>query len=346
MSRALVPRYDAEQAHAWLSFLAARLPDPATRDLAWWNLPRCVPRWRQVVGVTTGSVGGLASGVTAALGIALFAGPGWGLLAGLLAAGYVGAMCGLGFRHEDSASRTGRPRRLRLRLRALLMPTRASLLRAVQCTLIIGIQAGTFVGIAMGLRRGAETGLDYGAGVALAVGLGAGTVEYLAQNLTRLTDEPDLIDPRTSLANDRNACLLHACVGLLVVGPSFGLVVGALTNTLAGLAAGLAMSTSSALTGIIITGLPATRMPGAGLQWVPYTIALVWLAARRQVPLRLLRFLDDAHARGVLRQEGAVYQFRHTRVLQHLLREPTAQPPSPMTAAPAATAPCAARVLM
>jgi hypothetical protein len=28
---------------------------------------------------------------------------------------------------------------------------------------------------------------------------------------------------------------------------------------------------------------------------------------RGQVPLRLVRFLDDAHRRGVLRQAGAVY---------------------------------------
>lgn len=31
-----------------------------------------------------------------------------------------------------------------------------------------------------------------------------------------------------------------------------------------------------------------------------------------------MRFLEDAHRRGVLRQSGATYQFRHARVREHL----------------------------
>jgi hypothetical protein len=36
------------------------------------------------------------------------------------------------------------------------------------------------------------------------------------------------------------------------------------------------------------------------------------------LPWRLVSFLQDAHRRGVLRQAGAVYQFRHIE-LQHRL---------------------------
>jgi len=36
------------------------------------------------------------------------------------------------------------------------------------------------------------------------------------------------------------------------------------------------------------------------------------------LPLQLLRFLDDAHQRGVLRRTGPVYQFRHA-ILQRTL---------------------------
>jgi len=324
-----VPRYHAEQARTWLSFLATRLPDPTTGDLAWWNLPRCVSRWRQVAGLITGSVAGLACGATAALTTTLVAGPGWGLLSGLVAGGYIGLMCGLGYGSEDPVSRTGRPRQLRLRLRTLLSPTRASMQRAAQCTLVIGLQVGSFVGIGIGLSRGVGPGIVYGAGMALLVGLCAGIIEYLAQNLTRLTDEPDLLSPRTSLASDRAACLLHASVGVLVLGPSLGLVVAAFTDPLSGLAAGLALTISSALLGVLIAGLPTSWLPGAGLQWVPFTIARTWLAVRRQTPLRLLRFLHDAHTRGVLRQEGAVYQFRHARVLEHLLAASATEPKAP-----------------
>ncbi|GIG69194.1 hypothetical protein [Phytomonospora endophytica] len=36
------------------------------------------------------------------------------------------------------------------------------------------------------------------------------------------------------------------------------------------------------------------------------------------LPISLMRFLDDAHRRGVLRQVGAEYQFRHARLADHL----------------------------
>jgi hypothetical protein len=48
-----------------------------------------------------------------------------------------------------------------------------------------------------------------------------------------------------------------------------------------------------------------------------------WLTLRRQLPWSVMGFLADAHRRGVLRQAGPVYQFRHIN-LQHRLatREP------------------------
>ncbi|MFH8293036.1 hypothetical protein [Streptomyces sp. NPDC018059] len=51
----------------------------------------------------------------------------------------------------------------------------------------------------------------------------------------------------------------------------------------------------------------------------PWFIARHYYAARRLLPRNLLAFLRDAHEnRGVLRQVGAVYQFRHLH-LQHQL---------------------------
>jgi len=43
-------------------------------------------------------------------------------------------------------------------------------------------------------------------------------------------------------------------------------------------------------------------------------ISRLWLPVTRRLPWDLIRFLKDAHERGVLRQAGAVYQFRHTRL--------------------------------
>jgi hypothetical protein len=52
--------------------------------------------------------------------------------------------------------------------------------------------------------------------------------------------------------------------------------------------------------------------------WGASVLTRLWLASRGSTPLRLMRFLDDAHRRGVLRQVGAVYQFRHVRLEERL----------------------------
>ncbi|MFD8073918.1 NACHT domain-containing protein [Streptomyces sp. NPDC059718] len=44
----------------------------------------------------------------------------------------------------------------------------------------------------------------------------------------------------------------------------------------------------------------------------------LWLCGTGRLPWRLMTFLDEAHRRGVLRQAGAVYQFRHARLQEQL----------------------------
>lgn len=45
-----------------------------------------------------------------------------------------------------------------------------------------------------------------------------------------------------------------------------------------------------------------------------YTDACFWLAIRRKLPWRPMRFLIDAERRGVFHEIGAIYRFRHSRV--------------------------------
>jgi hypothetical protein len=69
---------------------------------------------------------------------------------------------------------------------------------------------------------------------------------------------------------------------------------------------------------------------GAGLgvhdEWHVYhlTCASLALARPSRMPFRTMRFLDEAHRQGVLRQVGARYEFRHARIKEHLVE--TAQP--------------------
>jgi hypothetical protein len=51
-------------------------------------------------------------------------------------------------------------------------------------------------------------------------------------------------------------------------------------------------------------------------QWLILSRVLLPLTGR--LPWGVLAFLDDAYQRGVLRQAGAVYQFRHARLQHHL----------------------------
>ena len=52
---------------------------------------------------------------------------------------------------------------------------------------------------------------------------------------------------------------------------------------------------------------------------------------RGSTPWRLMRFLDDAYQRSILRQAGADYQFRHESLRDHLAGKyrPTSSWPAP-----------------
>ncbi|MFD7629791.1 hypothetical protein ACFV7Q_27840 [Streptomyces sp. NPDC059851] len=48
--------------------------------------------------------------------------------------------------------------------------------------------------------------------------------------------------------------------------------------------------------------------------WGWFLTARLWLCGTGKLPWRVMAFLDESHRRGVLRQEGAVYQCRHAMV--------------------------------
>ena len=56
----------------------------------------------------------------------------------------------------------------------------------------------------------------------------------------------------------------------------------------------------------------------------PVSLTFVQLAPRWHTPVRLMRFLEDAHERGVLRTAGPVYQFRHARLQDRLAEQASA----------------------
>ncbi|WP_018535071.1 MULTISPECIES: NACHT domain-containing protein [unclassified Streptomyces] len=64
--------------------------------------------------------------------------------------------------------------------------------------------------------------------------------------------------------------------------------------------------------------IPLAAPPLALGAWGRLLVARAWLAATGRAPWRLMAFLDEAHRRGVLRQAGGRYEFRHLRLRREL----------------------------
>ncbi|MPY60479.1 hypothetical protein FNH08_25955 [Streptomyces spongiae] len=144
--------------------------------------------------------------------------------------------------------------------------------------------AGLVVGLTLGLVIGPVVGLTLGL-VVFAFGLVFGLE----------ADDPDLAasaGPLTLIALDRRTFLMF----VLAFGLAAGLVGGLVGGPVVGLAVGLSKTA-----------------------WGDFVVVRAYLAVRHDVPWDLMAFLQDAHERrGVLRQVGAVHQFRHIDLQRHL----------------------------
>jgi hypothetical protein len=79
---------------------------------------------------------------------------------------------------------------------------------------------------------------------------------------------------------------------------------------------------SLGLTAGAVFGLAIGLTTALSRSWGGYLLSRAWLALRGRTPLRLNRFLEDAHRRGVLRRAGAHYQFRHALLQDRLAEDP------------------------
>jgi hypothetical protein len=174
-------------------------------------------------------------------------------------------------------------------------------------TLLTGLMVGLVLGLVYELIGGIG-GLGLGLGPGLGLGLGFGATVGLLLGLRRPpTEATSPLDPRALWRQKRQFGL--------VVGLGFGLVVGLVYGLVDGLVFGPAVGLVYGLTDGLVAGL------GAGLVFSPtWTTALASAQLRRrgEAPARLMRFLDDARKRQILRTVGPVYQFRHARLQDRL----------------------------
>ncbi|MFD7999710.1 NACHT domain-containing protein [Streptomyces mirabilis] len=126
---------------------------------------------------------------------------------------------------------------------------------------------------------------------------------------------PDLqraTGPSISLRNDRNAFRMIAFQWSIFI----ALIATALNYPRLQVTAFCLLAPPVFVTILVVVG-PIFACSYAA--WGVYTATRILLAVEGGVPWRLAAFLKDAHeVRGVLRQVGAVYQFRHVDLQRHL----------------------------
>jgi hypothetical protein len=291
------PAYTLTQAQQWLSNLAAEMSREGTRDLAWWRIARWTPAWPRrtiaglAVGMADGSATWLALGPTAGLIV------GFGIALLLVLTGKLGGDMYDRYPPQYHGVRWNR--------------------QSITVGLTFGLPfgpVGTLV-FALGVGITGGSAFTFAAGSLLS-GIVAGLASVLMAALAAvLTDALGTAHPTDGLLTPLNSWrgntrMVYASG--LAVGLTSGLTYGILSaifmnkNPFAiGLAAGL------------VFGIPFSIRAGSPFSWS----AMLTFAQLRRTgdgPAKMMRFLEDARARGVLRTAGPVYQFRHAR-LQDLL---------------------------
>jgi NACHT domain len=117
------------------------------------------------------------------------------------------------------------------------------------------------------------------------------------------------------------ACLV-AILPLGGLGDSIRSVPYAILISIATVAPALFTSLDSrgGIVGVIV-GMTLGLVLLAKTDWANFCFARAWLALIGPLPFRLMRWLDDVHRCGVLRQVGGVYQFRHPRMGMLLIEQ-------------------------
>jgi hypothetical protein len=174
---------------------------------------------------------------------------------------------------------------------------------------------GTLFGVAASPGEGAGDVVLVGLCAGLFAGFGTWFVVTLVRALGAPVDPTETVSPAELLRTDRDTALrqgLAVGVGgsvvfwlmmLFAFEPAFGLPFGQVFGRGVWFLGWLATATA----GLLIWMLFVTV-------WGPWLIARLWLPLTGRLPWAVMTFLVDAHRRGVLRQAGGVYQFRHARL--------------------------------
>jgi hypothetical protein len=287
-------------AHRWLRHLAIDMRIRGTQDLAWWELALSVPR-------TAYAAFGLVFGLTSGLAVGLPFGPALGLALGFVFGLAFGLVFGIVAPPVPSRGRI----RLRRTRRALPRRLASVFVFALLFGLATGSASGPLIAVIVAIAGGPTGQLVFAITSVFVYGFLFGFLFALADEFTTLLREGDAdisaaTDPLGLVRDDRRRTL----VGGFAVGLAFGLASGFVFGRAFGLVFGLASG--------LAVGLGA---------WAWLQVTRLWWCGRGRLPWPLMAFLADAHRRGVLRQAGGVYQFRHALLRDRLAATAEEDPP-------------------
>jgi hypothetical protein len=179
--------------------------------------------------------------------------------------------------------------------------------------LALGILVACFGG-PVGFADDLFAGLGSGLMLSLMAAVGFGLVA-MPGNVAGATS------PGAVLARDRYTAILYTAASVLaaiVILVGIGVTVGLGTGP--GTRPGTGIDWNGVVLMLGCGLLCGVALSGLRTEWPSYMVVKTWLAFHRQLPWPLMDFLADAHSRGVLRQTGAVYQFRHIELQRRLAK--------------------------
>jgi len=304
-------------------------------DIDWWRLHEFCPP--AAIGLQVGLIVGPLLGVAVGLAVTVKAGHAAGLIFGITLGIVTGALAGItcarpqlepravhfAFRW-DSRSQGRLVRCLAVGLAVGITFSYAAdhhggLLPGLITGLVVGPVAAWAAIKAFGKWPGVTTGVTAAISIGLAAGLAsdrpswpvagpvAGLVFLIGSwvfiGAYETADTKLAVNPHSLLKQDREGCMV------------VGLTAGAVFGVLYGLALGLEVG------GIAVAALAVVVTLTVSL-WGTFLLARLWLATRCGLPLHVMSFLREAHERGVLRQDGPHYQFRHAMLHEQLAGHP------------------------
>lgn len=337
----------AARAQSHLAFLAKSLHSEQERDLAWWRIAnRSMPSWAVP---TLGMGGGLLLALVVAAGIA-WLDPDVPFVVTLCVAGGVGLLFAILTVTVWFIAADLSPQRLSWRLAGSGGRWRQGFLTGVLAVAIPGVPVVIVVALTIGFAGSwslryllSFTQLLGGIAGGAAV---VGAVVAIQRWLSGGQDRAVSADPLVTIRDDRRYAMVCVLATGLVVGvlgaPAViggmwlaAVVFGAVTDT-AGWpgvpGAGRLLEArfddvaqrwfeSDPVRIGALAVLPAVVVMAVTLlthAWPRYLMTSLFLAVRRQLPVRLTQFLADAQDRGLLRRSGVMYQFRHARLQEQL----------------------------